>query len=131
MCGSRTFLYIHRATLGLIPEVLTMAPLHDHTEQYNFFLLSVRCCFQFSLGSRKTPKYYTERRKAISFPPSLKVSYGSDLYFVVKTTTSVFSGSTVRPLVSYHLCIIFRALVRRSLRVLSKFSPNSMAMSSA
>ena len=82
--GNKIALYVQRASLELIPQLLPMAVLHAQTEEYNFFLLSMRCCFPFNLGSNKGHRYFTVLVKAVSSPSSLSGSIGSGLYFLVK-----------------------------------------------
>jgi hypothetical protein len=61
----------------------------------------MRCCFLCSLGSRKTPKHFTELMKAISLAANLKDSVDSAFYILVKTIVLVFNQYTVRALVSH------------------------------
>ena len=129
--GCKTVLYIHMATLGLFPQDIPMARLHAHTEEKNLSFLSVMCCFQIILGSRKTPKYFTELVTATSLPPRLKSSIGSGLCFQVKSIDLVFNGFLVRHTFSHHPCINFRVLIIRSLRELCKLPSTIMAISSA
>jgi hypothetical protein len=106
--GNKIALYIHRASLELIPQGWPTALLHVHTEEKNFFLFSMRCCLQLNLGSDKTPRYLTVLVKVISSPSSLDGLIGSGLYFLVKIVTLVSCGLITRPLVLHHLYAIFR-----------------------
>lgn len=95
MVGRTMALYIHKTTLGLRPQAGPIAFLHTAKDIIAFFALSSQCCFQLSLLSIVTPRYFAWVLNGISVPFSCK-GEGRFLRLVLKSKIAILSSAKPR-----------------------------------